>query len=385
MSRETVQPRSADAAPPLESALRTPVVVALVAAWLACVGIYAVLFSLTGFPFALALRGALANGIPDGLLALVVLRAARGMDRVRDTPLGLLRTHAPRAALLVGLALAGKSFLLWIEFILVRGDTHYRIVAGIVGWHLFISVLVYIAAAAAAQAWMTARRLKEEEAHDARAEALRARAELSALRAQLNPHFLFNVLHSVLGMVRRDPAVAEAALENLGDLLHYAIRVHRDGVDWTALRHEWEFMETYLKLEALRLGDRLRIDCQVDEAALEQSVPTFSLQPLVENAVRHGIAPRAAGGRIAVASRLEGGTLRLEVSNDCDGRAGSGIHDGGTTADGDEGGLGLRVLRERLEALYRGRARMAAGPTAEGGYNVVLTLPLAAGGVEAGE
>jgi two-component system sensor histidine kinase AlgZ len=114
-------------------------------------------------------------------------------------------------------------------------------------------------------------------------------------------------------------------------------------------------------------------------------VPTFSLQPLVENAVRHGIAPRAAGGRIAVASRLEGGTLRLEVSNDCDGRAGSGIHDGGTTADGDEGGLGLRVLRERLEALYRGRARMAAGPTAEGGYNVVLTLPLAAGGVEAGE
>jgi len=259
----------------------------------------------------------------------------------------------------------------------VRGDTHYRIVAGIVGWHLFISVLVYLAATAAAQAWMTARRLKEEEAHAARAEALRARAELSALRAQLNPHFLFNVLHSVLGMVRRDPAVAEAALEDLGDLLHYAIRVHRDGVDWTALRHEWEFMETYLKLETLRLGDRLQVVRQVDEAALDQSVPTFSLQPLVENAVRHGIAPRAAGGRIAVASRIEGAALRLEVSNDGDG--------GGRAQDGDEGGLGLRVLRERLEVLYRGRARMAAGPTAAGGYNVVLTLPLAAGGPEAGE
>jgi len=374
----------------------TPVVVALCAAWLACVGIYAVLFSLTGFPFAFALRGALANGIPDGLLALVVLRAARRMDAARDTPLCLLRSHLPRAALFVGLALAGKSFLLWIEFILVRGDTHYRIVAGIVGWHLFISVLVYLAATAAAQAWMTARRLKEEEAHAARAEALRARAELSALRAQLNPHFLFNVLHSVLGMVRRDPAVAEAALEDLGDLLHYAIRVHRDGVDWTALRHEWEFMETYLKLETLRLGDRLQVVRQVDEAALDQSVPTFSLQPLVENAVRHGIAPRAAGGRIAVASRIEGAALRLEVSNDGDGtrpvgeedksaRAAAGRDGGGRAEDGDEGGLGLRVLRERLEVLYRGRARMAAGPTAEGGYNVVLTLPLAAGGPQAGE
>jgi sensor histidine kinase YesM len=209
---------------------------------------------------------------------------------------------------------------------------------------------------------------------------------MAALRAQLNPHFLFNTLHSVLGMVRRDPARAEAALEELGDLLHYAIRVHRDSIDWTALRHEWEFMETYLKLETMRLGDRLRISRDLDERALDRPVPTFCLQPLVENAVRHGIAPRAAGGTIAVAARLLGETLRLEVGNDGDGapradetRDGASEPEPDRRRQGDGAGLGLRVLRDRLEVLYRGRARMAAGPTVEGGYSVLLTLPLAEG------
>jgi len=224
--------------------------------------------------------------------------------------------------------------------------------------------------------WLIARRLREEEARSARAEALRARAELSALRAQLNPHFLFNVLHSVLGMVRRDPALAEAALEGLGDLLRYALRVHRDGLDLTAVRHEWEFMETYLDLERIRLGDRLLAFLRTDDAALDHEVPTFSLQPLVENAVRHGIAPRAAGGKVSIEARIEGDSLRLEVRNDGNvGGAGSS-----TGGDGDEGGIGLRVLRDRLDVLYRGEASMTAGPTAAGGYRVILTLPVGARG-----
>jgi two-component system sensor histidine kinase AlgZ len=129
-------------------------------------------------------------------------------------------------------------------------------------------------------------------------------------------------------------------------------------------------METYLELETYRLGERLRVSRSVEESALEQPVPTFSLQPLVENAVRHGIAPRAAGGRISVESRVEGSTLRLRVTNDG--------NDGGAASETDEGGLGLRVLRDRLEVLYRGLARMTAGPTAEGGFDVILELPLRA-------
>ena len=114
---------------------------------------------------------------------------------------------------------------------------------------------------------------------------------------------------------------------------------------------------------------------RVDEPVLDTLVPTFSLQPLVENAVRHGIAPRAAGGQISIRANLapDGHRLRLEVCNDGDGR---------DAADG-EGGLGLRVLRDRLEALYRGAASMTAGPAPGGGYTVVLNLPVIAGETEA--
>ena len=355
------------------------VAIAAFSGWLLYAAFYAVLFALSGSTPAMALRGALANAIPDGLLALAAFTLSRRLDGVASAARGVLRVHAPRAVLLVGLAGACKVLLLWLEATVVRGDASFHLPAGIVAWQVFISALLYVAVAASTNAWLIARRLREEEARAARADALRARAELSALRAQLNPHFLFNTLHSVLGMVRRDPALAESALEDLGDLLRYAMRVHRDGVDWTPLRNEWEFMGSYVDLETIRLGDRLRVTRRADEAALDQSVPTFSLQPLVENAVRHGIAPRAAGGRIEIEAQLEGDTLRLTVSNDMDGASAAAVE-----SPADEGGIGLRVLRDRLDVLYRGRARMTAGPTAEGGYRVVLTLPASSDDTETG-
>ena len=333
------------------------------------VAVYAALFALSGYPIPLAIRGALANAVPDGLLALAVFATARKLDGPRAGARRLLLVHVLGAFGMVGLAFVAKTILFWIDVTVIRGDDSFRLVAGVVGWQTFLSLLTYAVVASASHAWFFDRRLREEEARAARAEALRARAEMSALRAQLNPHFIFNVLHSALGMVRRDPALAETALENLGDLLRYALRVHRDGVDRIALRHEWEFMETYLGLEKIRLGDRLQISRHADEAALDHAVPTFSLQPLVENAVRHGIAPRAAGGKVSIEARLEGDALRLEVRNDWDGVS--------AAASGDEGGTGLRVLRDRLDVLYGGEARMTAGPAWDGGYRVVLTLPAA--------
>ena len=346
------------------------------AVWVVYASIYALSFALGGAPsIAVAIRAALANAIPDGLLALAVHRTSRAIDRGQAAAPHLVSRHVPRAIALIGLAAAGKSFLVWLDYVLIA-RIPYAFSPGILAWHIFLSALIYVTVAATSHAWLIARRLREEEANAVRAEALRARAELTALRAQLNPHFLFNTLHSVLGLVRSNPALAEAALEKLGDLLHYATRVHRNGVDWIAFRHEQEFVDTYLDLEAVRLGDRLRVVRDIAEPILDHLVPTFSLQPLVENAVRHGIASRAAGGEISIRANLQpdGNRLRLEICNDGNGRV---------AAEGDEGGLGLRVLRERLDALYRGTASMTAGPTADGGYSVVLTLPVSVEGAEA--
>jgi hypothetical protein len=355
------------------AAIGASLTLAAVAGWLSYAGIYALTFGLSGAPVAMAIRAGFANAIPDGLLALAAFARSRRIDRRLAAPAAILGCHAPLAIGLIGAAAAAKTLLLWIDVVILHRQA-FQISPGVVAWQVFLSALIYVVVASTSHAWLMARRLREEEAHAARAEALRARAEMAALRAQLNPHFLFNTLHSVLGLVRRDPALAEAALEKLGDLLHYAIRVHRDSVDFTALRHEWEFVETYLGLERIRLGDRLTVVQGVDDAALDQEVPTFSLQPLVENAVRHGIAPRAAGGRIAIEARLapDAHALRLEVTND------SGAP--GAVVDTDEGGVGLRVLRDRLQALYRGRATLTAGPAAPGGYRVVMMLPLAGGG-----
>jgi sensor histidine kinase YesM len=323
----------------------------------------------------MAIRGALANAIPDGLLGLAALRTSRTIDRRHPADAHLVQLHVPRGAALVALAVATKILFFWLDSVIVARGA-FAISPAILAWQIFLSALIYVTVAATSHAWLMARRLREEEAHAMRADALRAQAEIAALRAQLNPHFLFNTLHSVIGLVRHDPSQAEGALEKLGDLLRYATRVHRHGVDWIAFRHEQEFVDTYLDLEAIRLGNRLRVVRHVDEPVLDWLVPTFSLQPLVENAVRHGIAPRAEGGQISIAAHLEPDTrrLRLEVINDGNGRP---------AADGEEGGQGLRVLRDRLEALYRGAASMTASPAKDGGYSVVLILPATDGEAEA--
>jgi hypothetical protein len=342
--------------------------VAAVAVWVVYASVYALTFALFGNSISMAIRGALANALPDGLLALAAFNASRVIDQTNPPLSRLFQHHAPRAVVMIALAAVGKAMLLWVDAVLIM-RTRFELNPGIIPWHALLSALTYVWVAASSHAWLIGRRLREEEANAARAEALRARAEIAALRAQLNPHFLFNTLHSVLGLVRRDPALAETALEKLGDLMRYATRVHRHGVDWVALHDERDFVDTYLDLEAIRLGSRLQVVRHLDEPALDQLVPTFSLQPLVENAVRHGIAPRAEGGQITIVAQLspDRRVLTLEVTND--GR-------GGEPPESDEGGLGLRVLRDRLEALYRGSASMTAGPTSDGGYHVVLTLPV---------
>jgi LytS/YehU family sensor histidine kinase len=208
---------------------------------------------------------------------------------------------------------------------------------------------------------------RETAQRAARAETLRARASLEALRSQLNPHFIFNTFHALVGLVRRDPAIAESGLEKLGDLLRYSLRVHRDGIDEVPLREELAFVESYLQLEHLRLGDRLRMRVDAPEATLEYLVPTFAVQILVENAIRHAIAPRAAGGFLDVRADEADGRLRIAVQDEGDGEA---------IAERFEGSrMGLRLLQDRLTALYRGGASLELR-SVERGTRAELQLPV---------
>jgi LytS/YehU family sensor histidine kinase len=187
---------------------------------------------------------------------------------------------------------------------------------------------------------------------------------LAALRAQVHPHFLFNALHTVVQLIAIDPARATEAAELVADLLRTTLEEQRDEV---TLGDEWRFVSRYLAIERIRFGDRLVVRSKVSADLLDEHVPAFALQTLVENAVRHGAAPRVAPTEIAVTAVGTATELTLSVRD-----TGDGASDGLTMAGA---GTGLARLRERLTVLYGSAARLSAGPAAEGGFEAVLVVP----------
>jgi len=182
---------------------------------------------------------------------------------------------------------------------------------------------------------------------NARIEAMAARSQLAALRAQLNPHFLFNALHTVVQLIPREPRRAAQAAEQIAGLLRTTIEEDRDLV---SLGEEWNFVERYLEIERIRFGDRLWVQVNLSDDARSALLPSFALQTLVENAVRHGAAPRVEPTEITVTGRTRDGNLELTVQDDGAGAAPNVIE---TTS-----GTGLKRLRERLVALYGNAARL---------------------------
>ena len=201
-------------------------------------------------------------------------------------------------------------------------------------------------------------------ARAAQAEAVAAQTQLATLRSQLQPHFLFNALHTIVQLIPVDQRRAGEAAELVAELLRRSLEEERDEVP---LRDEWRFVSRYLAIEQMRFGERLVLNATLPAELESESVPSFALQTLVENAVQHGAAPRIAPTDIAItATRSEAG-LVISVRNSGD-REGSRPEGNGT-------GTGLARLRERLAVLYGGEATLVSGPVAAGGYEAVLTVP----------
>ena len=214
------------------------------------------------------------------------------------------------------------------------------------GYALNLAVLLSLWAAAYV-GWHYLQRSRRTEIEKWRLTAAVREAELNTLRAQLNPHFLFNGLNNIRGLVSEDPARARQALAHLAELLRYVMQ--HSATPLVPLGQELEIVADYLALEALQLEDRLQYSLDVDPAARAVPLPPLSVQLLVENAIKHGVAPRPAGGFVALTAQLDAaGWLCLTV------RSPGRYHP--ATADAGSG-LGLRGLRERLAQAF--------GPAAE--------------------
>jgi LytS/YehU family sensor histidine kinase len=342
-------------------------VAAYAGGWAVLATVYAALYAANGVALGMSVRSALAMVLPSALLGLISLRLARRWPWPAGGRWRLIARLAPILFLLAAASTAGWLLLIGLDGKLITGTTRWPS-ATIAVWQTVVNALIHLALIGIGYAWQTAEALREAREKAARADVLRARAELELLRSQLHPHFVLNVLHALLGLVRRDPALAEKALERLGELLRFGQWVQQTGSDWVPLSREWDFVRSYLELERMRLGPRLRVEVDADEAALAVSVPPFALQPLVENAILHGVAPRAGGGSVEVSARRANGRICLAVRDD-----GPGTSEEEIAASPRRG---LRLLEERLAALYGGRARLAYETPAEGGFRVRLDLPI---------
>ena len=205
-------------------------------------------------------------------------------------------------------------------------------------------------------------RYEEKALAASQLEAQLAQAQLQALKMQLHPHFLFNTLNSISALLRHDVETADLMIERLGDFLRMTL-AHPGAQDVT-LKEELEFVNCYLAIEKIRLQERLETRIDVEPQVLDALVPNLILQPIVENAIHHGIAPRSARGRLEIQARRHRSLLSLRVRDN-----GPGIH----APNGE--GVGLSNTRARLARLYGSGHRLALENAAEGGLVVTLEIP----------
>jgi len=212
------------------------------------------------------------------------------------------------------------------------------------------------------------RQFRERQWRASQLEAQLAQAQLQMLKMQLHPHFLFNTLNGITGLVRdHDNAAAVQMLVGLSDLLRQTL--DNAGKQEVRLSEELEWLELYLKLQQIRFSDRLQVSINVTPETLDALVPNLITQPLVENAIRHGLAPRAAPGSVSLSAQRIDGRLELRVRDD-----GVGFPEGWRMANGK--GLGMLNTEARLRQLYGADFFMEVRNLEEGGAEVLLAIPL---------
>ena len=299
-----------------------------------------------------------------GALTPIVFILARRFPLRRDRIGGTIAVHVLGSLLLcVGWATLGVA----LGRLLNRYPWQGNFVRDYLSWistSVPWSVAMYFTFLGCVYAFTYFAEAREREAQQARLAAQLAEARLGALRMQLNPHFLFNSLNALTVLVR-DQRTHDASrmLELLGSVLRQVLHAHEQSE--VPLAHELRFLEQYLAIEQVRFSDRMHVRWSVEEAARDALVPEFILQPLVENAVRHGIAKRSEPGTIEISASIDGPDLLLSVRDDGPGYA------------AEQGsGVGLANIRARLETLFGQRARLDIGPDVRGGTVATIRLPL---------
>jgi two-component system, LytTR family, sensor kinase len=348
-----------------ESAPRRGRIWLVVTAW---TGISAIFGLILSAQVPMPLRYALISSFAWYYAVGVVVWIACAFDR----RLGLWK-RSLGSAVLIRIAIAVVGLTLWAAFIVLWS----RVTVGPYFWELVFAdawmfqlattAFVYAAGVGVGLAVQSGDRVRAREQRELQLQVLARDAELTAIKAQLRPHFLFNALNSILALMDHDPDEAREMLTRLSSLLHSVFDRLEEPL--VSLDRELETVRDYLDIERIRFGDRMSFSIDADAAAKTAPVPPFLLQPIVENAVKHGIEPFARQGSVRVRGQLEGQRLRLSVAD-----SGPGINGAAMVRPGHGRGMALTV--RRLQTVYGSdRATLSTARDADG-FVVTLDLPL---------
>ncbi|PTQ12144.1 histidine kinase [Sphingomonas oleivorans] len=361
----------------LDRTIRRQAIALTIGLWLATAGLFMLPALLSDYPFSASMVAGVGSTTVIGIFISAIL--FRVAWRLRETP--LWRRYGATAMAAVGMAglttimdaYKSQWLMRWLNPELGAENPVFRAIANFVGWVPLFALIAAIYLILIHNAQMAARARELADAREAAnraalaaaaAEGAATSARLEALRYQLNPHFLFNTLNAISSAVITGRAdAAEAMLAKLCDFLRATLASAKTGL--VAIEDELQTVSDYLEIEAARLGDRLKVEMQCPMALRETPVPAFLLQPLVENAIKHGVGAtsRTVTLRIDVASI--DAAVRICVRDDA----------GSACAGGAKGtGLGLANVRARLDAVYGARARLDATPS-DDGFAACITLP----------
>jgi two-component system LytT family sensor kinase len=332
--------------------------------WTAIGALFATLLHSAGLSWRQAFEWSLPRWYSWAIVAPFIFRTDRWMVRRWRLP--------ARLALHVPLALAWTSTTILMRLVArpLRGASLPPDLSAFFFERFYPDLAIYavIAIVSMLRAYTEHIRLQEERAHEhaATLERQLAEARLHTLRAQLQPHFLFNALNTISAFTETNPRVARRLMEQLGDLLRASLT--HTAQPLVTLGEELTFLDDYLAIESARFEGRIRVSVDVDDHLIDRRVPSFLFQPLVENAIRHGVAPRLSGGCLEVSAAQEGPMLALRVRDNGLGLPPDWSFD-------QHAGVGLRNLAARLDTLYRRSDLLRITPLESGGVEVVVHIP----------
>lgn len=319
-----------------------------------------------GFDVVSAVSGTLRNAGPAFVLLLALWAYTGWMERRNFGVTRVLLNHGLMAIVFAGTVQTLSYLLIWATLDLKTAE---RARGTWFIWQGMFMMMMYWATAGGFSAYRAVQRARAEAAASAQAQTLLARTELAALRNKLNPHFLFNTLHSIIALTRNDAPRAEGALLMFSDMLRYVLDTEKAGLDQVPLQQELDFTRDYLALEALRLGPRLTVQWQVDDAALAVAVPALSVQPMVENSIKHAFNPRSAPGVLHIHVSLDEAAelLHIDIRDDGPGSTPEAL----AAAQG----LGIKTVARRLLLQHGDRASLRITTQPGAGFCAHFTLP----------